>query len=107
MRFSDLRCKEIINIASGQRLGYVCDADVEMPGGTIRALIAPGPCRFFGLFGREPDYLVPLSCITKIGRDIILVDIPGACGQIFFDIRCQDSGNIPFTLPGILYQIHC
>ena len=31
--------------------------------------------------GREPDFLVPLSCITKIGRDIILVDIPGQCGR--------------------------
>ena len=81
MRFSDLRCKEIINIASGQRLGFVCDADIEMPAGILKALIVPGPCRFFGLFGREPDYLVPLSCITKIGRDIILVDIPGQCGR--------------------------
>ena len=44
-------------------------------------LLAPGPCRFFGLFGREPDFLVPLGCITKIGRDIILVDSPGTCGR--------------------------
>ena len=74
MRFSELRNKEIINIASGQRLGYVCDAEIEMPAGVLKSLLAPGPCRFFGLFGREPDFLVPLGCITKIGRDIILVD---------------------------------
>ena len=81
MRFSDLRCKEIINISTGQRLGYVCDAEVELPAGVLKSLIVPGPCRFFGLFGREPDFLVPLGCITKIGRDIILVDIPGQCGR--------------------------
>ena len=79
MRFSELRNKEIINIASGQRLGYVCDAEIEMPAGVLKSLLVPGPCRFFGLFGREPDYLVPLGCITKIGRDIILVEIPGQC----------------------------
>jgi len=81
MRLSELRCREIINVASGQRLGYVCDGEIEMPGGTLKALIVPGPCRFFGLFGREPDYLIPIDRITKIGRDIILVDIPGACGR--------------------------
>ena len=81
MRLSELRSKEIINIASGQRLGYVCDAELEMPAGILKSLMVPGPCRFFGLFGREPDYLVPLGSITKIGRDIILVDIPGQCGR--------------------------
>ena len=81
MRLSELRSKEIINIASGQRLGYVCDAELEMPAGILKSFMVPGPCRFFGLFGREPDFLVPLSSITKIGRDIILVDIPGQCGR--------------------------
>ena len=81
MRLSDLRCKEIINVATGQRLGYVCDADIDMPEGKLKSLIVPGPCRFFGLFGREPDFLIPLSCITRIGQDIILVEIQGACGR--------------------------
>lgn len=81
MRLSELRCKEIINVCTGQRLGYVCDADIEMPAGTLRALIVPGPCRFFGLFGREPDFLIPISCISRIGPDIILVDIQGNCAR--------------------------
>jgi len=81
MRLSELRCKEIINIATGQRLGYVCDAEVEVPGGELKALIVPGPCRFFGLFGREPDFLVPMDCITRIGQDIILVEIRGSCAR--------------------------
>ena len=25
--FSELRCKEVIDLHSGQRLGYVCDAE--------------------------------------------------------------------------------
>ena len=81
MRLSELRCKEIINVCTGQRLGYVCDADIEMPAGVLRALIVPGPCRFFGLFGREPDFLIPIDCISRIGPDIILVDIQGSCAR--------------------------
>ena len=81
MRLSELRCKEIINVCTGQRLGYVCDADIEMPAGVLRALIVPGPCRFFGLFGREPDFLIPIDCISRIGPDIILVDIHGSCAR--------------------------
>ena len=77
MRFSELRYKEIINVSSGQRLGFVSDAELELPGGAMRALIVPGPARFFGLFGREPDFLVPMDCVTKMGRDLILVEIRG------------------------------
>ena len=77
MRFSDLRCKEIINIASGQRLGFVCDADVEMPAGMIKALIVPGPCRILGLFGRTDDYVIPWECIRRIGQDLILIEVGG------------------------------
>ena len=77
MRLSELRSKEIINICTGARLGYVCDAELEMPSGKLEALIVPGPCRFFGLFGREPDYLIPMDRITRIGRDTILVEIQG------------------------------
>lgn len=79
MRLSELRSKEIINISTGQRLGFVCDAELLVPEGTVKALIAPGPCRFFGLFGREPDFLIPMDCISRIGEDIILVEIPGNC----------------------------
>ena len=78
MRFEELRCKEIINISSGHRLGYVCDAEVELPSGCVKALIVPGPARFFGLFGREPDFLIPMDRVKKLGRDIILVEISGA-----------------------------
>lgn len=81
MRLSELRSKEIINISTGQRLGFVCDAELLVPEGTVKALIVPGPCRFFGLFGREPDFLIPMDCISRIGEDIILVEIPGACGR--------------------------
>ena len=74
-RFSELRCKEVINICDGARLGYVDDLDLELPQGQILALIVPGSSCFFGLFGRECDYYIPWQCIKRMGDDIILVDV--------------------------------
>jgi YlmC/YmxH family sporulation protein len=72
----ELRCKEVINICDGCRLGYVGDVEVLMPEGRVAALIVPGPCRFFGLFGRGEEYYIPWECIKQIGDDIILIDKP-------------------------------
>ncbi len=74
-RFSELRCKEVINICDGARLGYVDDLLLELPQGQVQALIVPGPSRFFGLLGRECDYCIPWHCIKRMGEDIILVDV--------------------------------
>lgn len=73
-RFTEIRCKEVINICDGSRLGYVSDIEVDIVTNCVVALIIPGPCRFFGLFGREDDYVVPWNCIRKIGEDIILIE---------------------------------
>ncbi len=77
MRVAELRYKEIINVCSGHRLGPVCDVDMDINTGRVSALIVPGPCRFFGLFGREDDYILPFDCIVKIGEDIILIEVKG------------------------------
>ncbi|MDR3209507.1 MAG: YlmC/YmxH family sporulation protein [Oscillospiraceae bacterium] len=75
-RISDLRSKEVININTGLRLGYVVDALFDNRTGQIASLVAPGPFRFFGLFGRANDYVIPWACVKRIGDDIILIDAP-------------------------------
>ena len=77
MRLAELRYKEIINICTGHRLGYVCDVEIDMSCGKLLALIVPGRCRFFGLFGREEDYIIPFENISRIGDDIILAEVQG------------------------------
>ena len=74
-RMSELRCKEVINVCDGCRLGFVQDLELDLETGRVTALLVPGPCRFFGLFGRETDFCIPWKCIKRIGGDIILVDI--------------------------------
>lgn len=72
--FSDLRCKEVIDLRSGFRLGYVCDAEIDSQEGRVISLITPGKAKFFGLLGREDDYVLPWDSIARVGADIILVD---------------------------------
>ena len=73
--FSEMRYKEVIDLQTGLRLGYVCDAEIDPVQGHIISLIVPGPGRAGGLLGREDDYVLPWSCITRLGDDIILVDM--------------------------------
>ena len=75
-RIRDLRCKEVINICDGCRIGYVEDVDIRIPEGQVAAVVVYGPCRFFGLLGRGEEYYIPWECIQRIGDDIILIDKP-------------------------------
>ncbi|MCL2696397.1 MAG: YlmC/YmxH family sporulation protein [Clostridiales bacterium] len=73
-RIVDLRCKEVINILDGTRLGFVNDVEIDIACGHVVAIVVPGPARFLGLFGRGDDYVIPWEFIKRIGDDIILVD---------------------------------
>ena len=80
MRITELHCKEVICVSDGRRLGFISDVEVEIPCGNVLAIIVPGPCRLFGILGRNDDYVIPWRCIKRIGPDIVLVDIkPEEC----------------------------
>jgi YlmC/YmxH family sporulation protein len=80
MRITELHCKEVICVSDGRRLGFISDVEVEIPCGNVLAIIVPGPCRIFGILGRNDDYVIPWRCIKRIGPDIVLVDIkPEEC----------------------------
>lgn len=72
--FSELRYKEVIDVHSGFRLGYVCDAEFDDAEGRFISLITPGRAKLFGLLGREDDFVLPWSSIVRLGSDIILVE---------------------------------
>lgn len=76
-RIADLRCKEVINICDGLRVGFVCDVLINAVTGQILALVVPGPARFFGIFGKTDDYILPWECVKKIGDDIVLIEVRG------------------------------
>lgn len=72
-RFDDLRCKEIINIKTGCKLGFADDIEFDNATAKICKLIVYGKCKFFGLMGREDDFAICWSDIEIIGEDTILV----------------------------------
>ena len=75
MRLCELREKDVINVCDCRCLGHVMDLDLDECNGCIRALIIPGPDRFWGFFGRDCEFFIPWCDIVKIGPDIILVDV--------------------------------
>lgn len=71
---SELRYKEVIDIADGTRYGYIADMEINAQTGSIENIVIHGKPRWFGLLGREPDTVFPWCSITRFGEDIILVD---------------------------------
>ena len=74
IKLTQLQCKEVICIGNGQRLGYIEDVQIELPEGRVVALTVPGPGKLLGLGASRCDYLIPFSCVRKIGPDIVLVE---------------------------------
>ena len=74
MRLTQLQCKEVICVSNGRRLGFIEDGEVEIPEGTIHAILGPGSGKALGLLGRKDDLRIPWHCIRRIGPDIVLVD---------------------------------
>ena len=66
MRICELREKEVVN---------VCDGDFEERTGRICSLIIPGPCKVFGIIGRDSEYIIPYECVKRIGADVVLVEV--------------------------------
>lgn len=78
----DLKQKEVINIDTAERLGYVYDVDVDLATGLIRSVIIPRVHGIFRLFSKEQDYRIPWENIAVIGEEIILVRNPESCKKI-------------------------
>ncbi|MHB1420460.1 MAG: YlmC/YmxH family sporulation protein [Bacillota bacterium] len=75
VRISDLRLRDVINVIDGRRLGSIKDIDLDLEDGKVKTLILPGNGRFMGLFGKNDDLEIPWEKITKIGVDVILVEL--------------------------------
>ena len=70
--FRALEKKEVINCTTGERLGFVCDAEIDMSCGEIKYFIVPIQKDAFSFKAREWRKF-SFSDISKIGDDIILI----------------------------------
>ena len=90
-RLRELECKEVVCISDGSRLGFVCDVIIDVPEGCVRAIVVPGKGKMGGLVSGGDEFVIPWSCICRIGGDIILVDVK------LSDCRCPKSKPKWFT----------
>ena len=71
--FSDLVSKEVINIKTGMKIGYVDDMEIHYEDATVKTIIVLGRKKLFGLLGREDDIIIKWKDIQIVGEDTILV----------------------------------
>lgn len=95
--FSELRCREIINVRDGRRLGRITDIVFSGESSKLKGIVAPFTKR--SLFSKGQDIFIPWRCITKIGEDVIIVDVnaDGSCDPGVpvpeCDRRCERCGR--------------
>lgn len=75
--FLELRCKEVVNVVDGRRLGHIVDMVFELQSGRILGLVVPGEKTFWNVFKNSSQIFIPYGCVVKIGEDAILVELRG------------------------------
>ena len=90
--FLDLRCKEVINIVDGTRLGHIVDIVITLSTGQIAGIVVPGNKSIFSFIKGGNDLFIPFSQVCKIGEDAILVELFGVNNPISttYDFRAQN-----------------
>lgn len=75
MLFSELKCKEVINIKDCRMLGHVSDLEFDERTGCIHKIMVPRGNKWENFFKCQEDIVISFRDIKQIGPDIILVDI--------------------------------
>ncbi len=70
LSFSELRTKEVINVQDGKKLGKICDIVLCYPENKWLGIVVPG-----GRGWKKNNLFIELRRISKIGEDVILVNI--------------------------------
>lgn len=77
MRFVTLQSKDVINVKTGSKIGYVVDVEIDMCCQRIVAIVVEkSPCiRLICIMKGPPVFIIPIENIITIGDDVILVDV--------------------------------
>ncbi len=75
MRLSDLQSKDIVNVADGKNIGNIIDVKINEETGVIEALVIEANRNFLSFRNKGVDTEINWKNITKIGEDVILVNI--------------------------------
>jgi|GEM_PF-131675 len=86
LSFSELRCKDVIDITGGKNLGHINDIIFSSGSAKIKGLVAPYGKK--GLFSKGQEVFIPWNCVKNIGEDVIIVDISRVGSE------CGSHGNV-------------
>ncbi len=76
MTLSDIEEKDVINVVTGERIGYVSSLKIDTNSGQIIAITVQPSMRFISFFSKEEESIVvPWNQILKIGEDVIIVNV--------------------------------
>ena len=70
-RFSELREKDVIDVCTGRRVGFLTDCEITPEGRVAALIVSP---RFLG--SPKTGVRIPWNGICCIGEDAILVRLP-------------------------------
>lgn len=73
--FLELKCKEVVNVVDGRRLGHIVDIVFNLENGCIQGIVVPGEKSFWNVFKGGTELFIPLCQICKVGEDTVLVEL--------------------------------
>ncbi|MDD4275965.1 MAG: YlmC/YmxH family sporulation protein [Clostridia bacterium] len=93
-----MRCKEVINVVDGKRLGRIIDIIIDQRRGRVLGLVVPSQKHGWPIFRACEDIFIPYNNICKIGEDVILVELMcdsvKSCSADKASIQEADTGNL-------------
>lgn len=74
IKLSDFCSKQVINMKTGEQLGFVDDFEITVQGSEVlvTSIVIKGKMRGLGVLGRGEDIVIPVSAIEVVGEDTIL-----------------------------------
>ena len=98
MLFSELKCKDVINLRDCRKLGNIADFEFDECTGCICKVIVPGGAKWKSIFGCDEgreicykDAQGVMACeMATFGIPLITSDIP-VCREVF-----SDFGNVTY-----------
>ena len=75
--YLELRCKEVVNVLDGRKLGHIIDIIFDLSSSRILGILVPGERTGWNVFKNTNQLFIHFGCIVKIGEDAILVEVQG------------------------------
>lgn len=88
--FSDVRSREIVNIFDGKRLGRANDIVFNKESGQVLGIIVPSAGK---IFRKKDDVFIAINKVSKIGDDVILVNLMPSDSITFSPKEKQKTKN--------------